>query len=380
MNGSLRCPDCSLDLELTPRIYRCPTCLGPLCYSLPDRAFPTDHSGARPASMWRYLEALPQLRDPVSLGEFMTPLVPLQVGPHAALAKCEYTLPSGSYKDRGAALLISWLKEAGVEEAVEDSSGNAGAALAAYAARAGLRLKVFCPRTAAAGKLAQIGLYGAELVRVEGPRPRATAALLEYLETSGSVYASHLWQPLFLEGVRTLAYEIAEQLAWQAPECVVCPVGAGSVLLGLHWGFGDLLRAGRIDRLPRLVAVQAAGTAAVAAAWERGAGRVDPVAAPQPTIAEGIALPAPVRDRQVLEALRQSGGAAVTVSEAQIADGLLHLGRGGFCVEPTSAVVWHGLLEYLRPHPLPAESRIVLVLTGHGLKATGQVSDLLGSR
>ena len=378
MDGVLHCPACSEDLDLDPRLHQCPRCRGPLSYVRPERAFPTDQLHTRPAHMWRYADALPRFAAPVSLGEAVTPLVPLAVGPHATLAKCDFALPSGSYKDRGAACLVSYLREAGVEEAVEDSSGNAGAALAAYAARAGLRLRVFCPRSAAAGKLAQISLYGADLVRVEGPRPRATEALLEYVAASGSVYASHLWQPLFLEGIRTMAYEIAEQLDWAAPDYAVCPVGAGSILLGLHWGFQDLLAAGRIERLPRLVAVQAAHVASVTAAFERGADTVEPVAAPQPTLAEGIALPAPVRDRQVMEALRQSGGAAVAVTEPEIADGLRRLGRAGFCVEPTSAVVWHGLLRYAQAHPIPEGSTTVVVLSGHGLKAAAQLDDVLG--
>jgi len=379
VEGALHCPGCSATLELDPRLYRCPECSGPLAYCGPPRSFPIDLIAARPATMWRYAEALPAFAEPLSLGESVTPLVPLCVGPHTALAKCDFSLPSGSYKDRGAACLMSYFAEAGVGEAVEDSSGNAGASLAAYAARAGVHLKVFCPRSAAAGKLAQIGLYGADLVRVEGPRPRATEALHEYVAAAGSAYASHLWQPMFLEGLRTMAYEIAEQLGWRSPDCVVCPVGAGSILLGLHWGFADLVEAGCIERVPRLVAVQAAGVSAVVAAWDQGAETVTPTDAPQPTLAEGIALPAPVRDRQVLEALRQSGGAAVAVSEVEIADGVQRLGRAGFCVEPTSAVVWHGLQHYARAHPMAEDATIVLILSGHGLKAAAQLADLLGS-
>ena len=327
--------------------------------------------------MWRYAEATPPFGAHLtSLGEALTPLVPARVAETNVLVKCEYALPTGSYKDRGSAFLISYLHSVGVEEAVEDSSGNAGASLAAYAARAGMRLKVFCPETASAAKLAQIGLYGAELVRVPGPRPRATEALLEYVEHAGGVYASHLWHPMFIEGVRTMAYEIAEQRGWSAPDWVLCPVGAGSILLGLYRGFGDLVRAGVIERPPRLVAVQAKKASAVVQAVQSGADTVEPMSDPSPTLAEGIALPAPVRDREVLEALRETRGTAVSVSEADISAGLFALGRAGFCVEPTSAVVWGGLQQLRDAGSIAADARTVLILSGHGLKAAAKIAEL----
>ena len=331
--------------------------------------------------MWRYAEAIPPFgTHRTSLGEALTPLVPARVAETDVLVKCEYALPTGSYKDRGSAFLISYLHSVGVEEAVEDSSGNAGASLAAYAARAGMRLKVFCPETASAAKLAQIGLYGAELVRVPGPRPRATEALLDYVEHTGGVYASHLWHPMFIEGVRTMAYEIAEhgeaEGGWWAPDWVLCPVGAGSILLGLYRGFGDLLRAGVIERPPRLVAVQAEKASAVVQALQSGADTVEPMSDPSPTLAEGIALPAPVRDREVLEALRQTRGTAVAVSEAHISAGLLAFGRAGFCVEPTSAVVWGGLQQLRDDGSIAADARTVLILSGHGLKAAAKIAEL----
>jgi len=379
MQMTFHCRPCGADFESASVGYRCPDCSGPLDLAPQARAFPLATIASRAPDLWRYAEALPRFEEPVTLGERMTPLTPLRVGPFDALAKCDFLLPSGSYKDRGAALLVTYLKSMGITDVVEDSSGNAGAALAAYTARAGIRLRVFCPRSAAAGKLAQILLHGADLVRVEGPRPCATEALLDRLETSDCTYASHLWHPLFLEGVRTLAYEIAEQLGWTAPDYVLCPVGAGSILLGLLLGFQDLVQAGVIGQIPRLVAVQARNASAVCAAYERGADRVEPLAAPQATMAEGIALPAPVRDAQVMEALRLSGGRPVAVAEPEIHDGLLALGRAGFCVEPTSAVVWHGLLRLHQLEPIPSQAKIVLVLSGHGLKASAQIAELLGT-
>jgi len=363
--------------------HRCAACGEALSLAPMDREFPIDAIRLRSPDLWRYAEAIPTFpaKHTVSLGEQITPLVPIRVGVTEALAKCEFALPTGSYKDRGSAFLISYLRSLGVEEAVEDSSGNAGASMAAYATRAGIRLKVFCPESAAAEKLAQIQLYGAELVRVPGPRPRATEALLEYVEERReAVYASHLWHPMFLEGVRTMAYEITEQLAWTAPDYVLCPVGAGSILLGLYDGFGDLLNAGVISHLPRLIAVQSQSASAVCRAMRAGADVIEPMSGGPSTLAEGIALPAPVRDRQVLLALRESGGTAVAVSETEIATGVLAFGRAGFCVEPTSAVVWSGLERLRASGEIPAGKTVVVVLSGHGLKAATQIEQLIRSR
>ena len=362
------CPTCQTQVD--DSAYRCPACEGPVEY-VPTSAptFPRESIAARPTDMWRYAEVLPDFDHRVSLGEPMTPLVPFDQDGFQALAKCEYLMPTGSYKDRGAALLASHLRATGVAAAVEDSSGNAGAALAAYAARAGFKLKVFCPASASPGKLAQIRLYGAELVPVAGPRPRATAALLAYAAEHQIPYASHLWHPLFIEGIKTLAYELAEQGGWQAPDAVLCPVGAGSILLGLYRGFGDLVAAGAIESMPRLVAVQARRVSPLYQAFHAGAAKVAPAQNPQPTLAEGIALPRPVRDGEVLAALRESRGTVLAISESEIETGIGALGRKGFCVEPTAAVVWEGLRQYRREADLRAAARIVAVLSGHGLKA-----------
>jgi len=319
--------------------------------------------------MWRYREALPAVGKPISLGEMPTPLLPLYPDQPQVMVKCDYTMPTGSYKDRGAALLISHLKAIGVEEAVEDSSGNAGAAMAAYAARAGMRLKVFCPASASPGKLAQIERYGAELVPVQGPRPKATEALLEHVESTGAFYASHLWHPFFIEGIKTLAFEIAESGNWKVPDWVLCPVGAGSILLGLFKGFTELQQAGVISAMPRLAAIQAEHVSPVFAAFTNGTERVALATNPQPTLAEGIALPRPVRDREVLEAIASTQGTVVAVSEAEIKTGTEVLGEAGFYVEPTAAVVQPALDRLLKTGQINASDSVVLVLSGHGLKA-----------
>lgn len=372
-----RCPACDGQYARGYLSHQCRACGGALDFALEQVAFPTQAIGTRPPGMWRYAEALPVFAQAVSLGESLTPLVPCSIGPAEVLLKCEYALPTGSYKDRGSALLISYLHSLGVQEAVEDSSGNAGASLAAYAARAGLHLKVFCPASASPGKLLQIRLYGAELVPVEGPRPKATQALLGYVTQTGVTYASHLWHPLFIEGVKTMAFEIAEQLGWTAPGTVLCPVGAGSILLGLHKGFTELHQAGVISHLPRLVAVQAQHVSPLYQAFVRGDQEVPRATDPQPTLAEGIALPVPVRGRALLRALRESNGTVVAVSEEEIAAGVRHFGKAGFCVEPTSAVVWAGVEKLAQEESWTEEGPVVAVLSGHGLKAAQSLGALL---
>jgi len=375
MDLRCRCSECGAVLAALPPAPQCPACGGPL-ELVPVRlpAFPRPLLQARAWTLWRYREALPDVGAPVSLGETVTPLVPLGAGCGGVLLKCEHQLPTGSYKDRGAALLMSYLRACRVTAAVEDSSGNAAASLAAYAARAGIALTVFCPATAAAAKLAQSRCHGARVKPIPGPRAAATEALRAHLREQPVVYASHLWHPLFLEGVKTMAFEIVEQLGWVAPAAVVCPVGAGSILLGLYRGFAELRQAGAIARLPRLVAVQTEAMPAVWQAFHAGADTVAPCAEARPTRAAGIALPGPVRGRQVLEALRASGGTAIAVSETEIRRGEEALGRAGFCVEPTSAVVWPALQRLRTDLGLAGAAVVVAVLSGHGLKTMGDAA------
>src|SRR5919109_2412583 len=253
----MRCTSCDKRYGADEQRWRC-VCGGALDLLLSPPHISPDLVQRRPPELWRYREALPPLARRVSLGESMTPLIPFHHRGREIWLKCDYLLPTGSYKDRGAAILMSQLRSMGVRHVVEDSSGNAAASLAAYAARAGIDIEVFCPASASPGKLAQIKLYGARLRLIEGPRQHTTEALERHVAATGDYYASHLWHPYFLEGVKTVAFEITEQNGWRAPEVVICPVGAGSILLGLYKGFTELKQAGLIERLPRLFAAQAA--------------------------------------------------------------------------------------------------------------------------
>ncbi len=317
-------------------------------------------------SLWRYRAFLPipEGAEPVSLGEGMTPLVPLTVDGRTLHFKLEFMAPTGSYKDRGVTTLMTGLRAIGVSEVLEDSSGNAGVAVAAYAAAGGIRARIFVPDYASPAKKAQVRVYGAELVEVPGGRAATTDAAIKAAETS--VYASHAWHPLFTSGLRTAAWEIWEAMGRRAPDAVVLPAGQGGLLLGLFDGFVDLRQVGLIDRLPRLYAVQAAAVAPLYAAWQ--AGSEDVAAVPEGrSAAEGVLIRQPVRGKALLDAVRQSEGGVAVADEDAIQRSRADLARHGLFVEPTSALALAGLR--VLGDVIPRDASVVLPLTGSGLKA-----------
>jgi len=299
--------------------------------------------------LWRYVGALP-VHNGVSLGEPITPIVPLQLDGRRIDAKLEYLLPTGSFKDRGAAIFVSAMKDAGIDAFMEDSSGNAGAAFSAYAARAGIQCEIYCPASASPSKLIQVQRTGARIHRIDGPRDNTTAAVKA--RTGEVFYASHNWHPLFLHGTKTMAYEIAEQYDWNPPGHIIAPTGGGSVLLGLHLGFSELLQMRRIERVPRLHAVQADACAPLVYSNVQA----------RPSIAEGILTSRPPR----LEMMKSVVSSVAVVSEEEILSGFRELGRAGLNAEPTSAVV----VPALRDVRIPDGETILVILTGSGLKTS----------
>jgi threonine synthase len=253
---------------------------------------------------------------------------------------------------------------------MEDSSGNAGASLAMYAARAGMQCEIFAPADTSAGKLVQIGIAGAQLRSIEGSREdTAEAALRAADDPTQPFYASHNWHPMFVEGVKTVGFEIWEQLDFAVPDVVVAPAGNGSMILGIFKAFRSLQVAGEINALPRIVAVQTAACAPLAAAFEAGDDDVAPFDK-QPTLAEGIASARPIRARQVLAAIRATGGTVIAVPEEELLPTVRQLATMGFFVEPTSAVVAAALPILTDRGILATGDVTVLLLSGSGLKAT----------
>lgn len=330
-------------------------------------------------SVWRYARALPvEVAHAVSLGEGWTPLLPGEWHGAPVHYKLEFMMPTGSFKDRGTTVLVSYLVSRGVRRVLEDSSGNAGASLSAYAAAAGLTCRILVPETASYPKIAQIAACGADVVTIRGSRQEvAEAALRETADPGDAIfYASHNWQPFFLEGTKTLAYELWEQSGFRAPDNLVVPLGYGSNVLGAERGFDELRRAGEIARRPRLFGVQAAHCAPYAAAFREGVEHLVPTPV-RPTMAEGIATPRPTRVAEVLRAVRETGGSIVAVEEAEIVPALRDLARRGLYVEPTSATAAAGLSRLLASGVIRPQEYTVLVLTGSGLKASATIGELL---
>ncbi len=364
--ADLICPACAR--AAGPLDWRCPACGGPLeLAALPPFRAEAIETGEW--SLWRYAAMLPVQRR-FSLGEGMTPLATVALDGDSFLAKLEYLQPTGSYKDRGVAVVLNALAAEGVTAIVEDSSGNAGASAAAYAGAGGIRARVFVPATAPENKKRQIARFGATLVEVPGSRAAVTQACESAAE--GAPYASHAWSPYFLVGQMTGAWELWEQLGRQLPDAAIFPVGQGGLLLGWYAGFRALLEAGLIARLPRLFGVQAAAYDAVVRAWEDGA--PDLTAAHDgerntggDTIADGIRIARPVRGSAILAAIRSTGGAVYRLDDDAIRAAQDALARRGLYVEPTSATPV-AALPLVRA-AAGAAARIVIPLTGSGLKA-----------
>jgi threonine synthase len=361
-----KCSSCDKTYPASMLLWRCEKCGSPIdaIDLMPLRR--ADIAGER-ASLWRYQKALlHQGQVPISLGEGWTPLVGGDWGGRSVHWKCEFVSISGSFKDRGVAVMINHLLANGVTRVAEDSSGNGGAALATYAAAARLPCRIYVPAHTSAGKITQIAAMGAEVICVAGARQGVADAAMA--DASGYFYASHNWHPAFLDGIKTVGYELWEQLGFSAPDAIIAPTGGGSNLLGCFRAFSELRAAGEVDRLPRLYGAQSENCEPMARAFATRAETYVEVAT-HASIAEGIAVSRPVRSRAVLAGVRESGGAIRAVSEASIAVAHGRLARSGLYVEPTTAAA-AALLEHLiGDGTIGAKDSVVVILTGSGLKA-----------
>ncbi len=368
------CAECGGKHAPENLLWRCP-CGGLLNVDEYTISFPMDEIKKRSATMGRYLEALP-FQDPsvfeqVTLGEGYTPMVPLDSNSPNIMMKMDYMMPTLSFKDRGAAVLIAKAKELGVTNIIADSSGNAGTSIAAYASRAGISCDIYVPASTSPKKLKQIKAHGANLHEIPGSR-EDTAAAIEAVEKKQVFYASHVYNPYFYQGTKTYAFEIWEQLNGEVPDTIVIPVGNGTLLLGAYYGFRELLKCGNISKIPRFVAVQAEGCAPLVQAFERGEKDAEPVVN-SGTAAEGIAIAAPARHRQILQAIRETNGIIITAPEGKIEQAREELAKKGFYVEPTTAATYAGFQkyrsQYKQGNPDHGDEKIVIPLCGAGIKA-----------
>lgn len=326
-------------------------------------------------SHWRYRAALPMaLTTRVSLGEGCTPLLRVARDGVPLWVKPEWFNPTASFKDRGSSVLISLLAEQGITSVLEDSSGNAGSSLAAYAAAAGMRARILAPEATSAAKIMQSRFHGAEVELIPGDRAATSAAAVA--ESVARFYASHNWHPFFLQGTKLLAYELWEDLDFTAPDTVVVPAGSGSLVLGCHLGFTELVASGAIDRVPRILVAQAENCSPLADAFERGLSEVRAIDW-LPTMAEGASIARPVRDREALAAVRETGGGFQTVTEDELRAEVHTLASHGLYAEPTGALASAAVTGFIRQGLLrPAETNVV-VLTGSGLKSLQMMAKVL---
>lgn len=348
--------------EGTP--YKCPKCGGLFDVS-PLEFDPAQVDTSQPG-IWRYrhtFTSLPVSFPAVSLGEGSTPLIWAGVLGRQIAFKCEYLNPTGSFKDRGSTVITTFLKSRGVTEAVEDSSGNAGASFAAYAARAGMKAGIYVPAAASGPKRQQIEFYGAELHPIDGTRSDVTIALESKISRfSNVVYASHAYLPVNLPGYATAAYEIFEQIGG-APGTVVAPAGQGGLLLGLYRGFDALKRARLTKSIPYMLGVQARTCSPLWVLSTAGMSAFGFVTEGQ-TLAEGVRVKRPLRAGALLQMVEAGHGEFVPVDEMDILRGRDELAKRGLYVEPTSAIVWSALEQTLEHLPEP----VVVMLTGSGYK------------
>ncbi|MEU4177772.1 threonine synthase [Streptomyces sp. NPDC026589] len=359
------CPDDGTRSEITALTWCCPVCRGPWDLDFtPARGVAPNALSGRANSLWRYEEFLPLAAPPISLGEGRTPLVPLT---DTVSAKLDYLMPTLSFKDRGAVMLAELARRLGPDGVVADSTGNAGTSIAAYCARAGLPCTVYVPEGTSPKKTEQIRAHGAQLVTVPGGREATALAARAAADGPGVFYASHVFNPYFLHGTKTYVYELWEDLGGRLPDALAVPVGNGTLLLGAALATEELHALGLIETRPRLIAVQAEAVSPLAAAFHAGAGDLPPAgpaAVVSPTLAEGIAIPRPPRARQILAAVRESGGTFLTVSEDRVREAQRDLAARGFYVETTGVACWAAVRE----GSAATRGSVVVPLCGAGLK------------
>jgi len=360
------CPECGIQKKFDPHEYLC-ECGG--AWEPEEReVFDPQSINLRNSTLWRYknIFGFDEISEPFSLGAGWTPLVDVDFAGGQTWFKLEFVSPTGSFKDRGTEVEMNYLKAAGIRDVVEDSSGNAGASMAAYAARAGLHAAIYAPDSASPAKLAQIGIFGADLHKIPGARNESTRAVLRAV-ANGAVYASHAYNPAYLLGQQSVAWELWEQFDETLPDALIIPTGQGGLLMGAWLGFRRLMRAGLIDRIPRLYSAQPELLAPIYNAFSQGLEDIPEAKPAEKSIAEGLAIVKPVRSRRLLQALRESGGGAITVTETEIKDNYRHLALRGIFAEPSSAVAAAAVTKVRTQ--LGIKTKIVAALTGSGLKS-----------
>ncbi|MEM0063979.1 MAG: threonine synthase [Metallosphaera sp.] len=361
----MRCIECGFQSEIDQKLITCPRCGGILEISVklpPSFSF----SKLKGRGVWRYSEAIAgNYRKVITINEGGTPLIKGKVG--EVYYKFEGANPTGSFKDRGMTVAISSAVNEGYKIVIAASTGNTAASAAAYSARAGLRIYLVLPKDKVAiGKIAQAVLYGATILEVEGSFDVGMKAVMKLYKDMGIVYPLNSFNPWRLEGQKTIAYEIAEEI--RVPDFVFVPVGNAGNIYAIWKGFTELRDAGIIDKVPRMIGVQAEGASPIAKAIVNNLDTPQFVENPE-TIATAIRIGKPVNWRKAMKAIKESQGTAVYVSDSEIVEAQKELARTeGIGAEPASVASFAGYKKAIQEGLVDKSSEVVIVLTGHALK------------
>lgn len=362
------CKTCGKQYETDTTLWRC-ECGGAFWLKREEKvSFTKADIKTNEYSMWRYEKAYPMKKSELAatFGEGLTPLTEENWEGMKVLLKNDALMPTGSFKDRGVVMMINALAAKGVTKITEDSSGNAGASVASYAAKAGIECNVYVPASTSEGKVTQVIASGAKLHKIPGSRDKAAEAAQSEAE---GVYASHNWNPYFVEGVKSMAYEIWEQLDFTVPDNIICPTGNGSIPLGLEQGFQELMDSGEIDHLPKIFGVQPVNCNPI---YRKFYGEDDEFEA-SATIAEGIALKFSSHRNEVVEAIRKTNGGMLSVSEDEILQALKNITKKGFYIEPTSCATFAGVTKLIQDNVVEQGQKTVVIISGNGLKASEKI-------
>ncbi|SHN32999.1 threonine synthase [Mucilaginibacter sp. OK098] len=330
----------------------------------------------RPATMWRYKEFLPVIEEKniVTLGEGFTPIIPIEnlrqfIGDNEVFWKDESGNPTGSFKARGISAAVSKAKELGIDTIATPTAGNAGGALAAYAARAAIRAIVYMPKQTPKVFKDECRLYGAELVEIDGNISDCGRLVNELALVHGWFQVSTLKEPYRLEGKKTMGYEIAEQFNWQLPDVILYPTGGGTGLIGMWKAFDELERLGWIgSKRPRMVAVQSQSCDGIVKAFNAGH-HVSEFADGGFTIANGLRVPKPYADKVILRVLRETNGAAITISDEEMGSALKEIARNeGMLIAPEGAALWQAFKKLKATNWIKPGEKVLMINTGSGYK------------
>jgi threonine synthase len=382
---ALKCVKCSQRYPLNEKTVVCSKCQGLLeieyNYDLMQERFTKeDLAKSRHRGLWRYAKALPVHEESiVTFGEGFTPLIQSKKldAPAHIFAKLDYVAPTSSFKDRGSTVAVSKANELSVRSIAIDSTGNAAASVSAYAAKAGIQCYVFIPSYTEQEKVVQVLASGATVVKVNGTRQDCHEVVEAAYRKFGWYYCGFMVSPYAIEGTKTIAYEVCEQMNWNPPDWIVFPVGTGSGIIGCYRGLQELRRLGWISRISKLVCIQAEGCAPIARAYKQQETDILPVKEPK-TVAEGLAVGAPPKGQLVFEALRKTGGIAETVSDTETLETARTLAaREGLFVEVSSAPSVAGAIKLMHAGIIDKKDTVVCELTGTGLKSHAEYAKMV---